>query len=350
MRSLFAILLFVLAACGESFVSPSVVTDFRVVAARVEVASDPSRANPSPGDDVEVTVLSIDRGAPEDPGVPSLTPPLLQWAFVPCVPAPTTLGPPICLEPIDPCAGCVATPPEDPLATPVIGFQTPPEDELDDANASSVVLQGIVCANGTPSEDAILRFLLGETDDLVPCEGPARVEGRPIEGRFVTIPIPIEDDPDDPNLNPELLSLVLDGGSWPRPYDAGVPRDAPSSGCAADLSEQEQMAQPRAGDDPSTINLAVTQESLQTYTVNEMELTEEIQVSWLADGGGYQTSFSFITAPATSVLTGWKPPTTVPDDGALVRFTFVIRDGRGGTDWAERGLCVLPPESATSPP
>jgi hypothetical protein len=81
-----------------------------------------------------------------------------------------------------------------------------------------------------------------------------------------------------------------------------------------------------------------------------MELTEEIQVSWLADGGGYETSFSFISEPANSVLTSWQPPAGVPDDGQLVRFTFVIRDGRGGTDWAERGLCILSPEAAASPP
>jgi len=79
----------------------------------------------------------------------------------------------------------------------------------------------------------------------------------------------------------------------------------------------------------------VTPESIQTFTVDDTEVSEEIQVSWLADGGGF---------------TNWKPPKSVPEDGQLVRLNFVIRDGRGGTDWTERGLCILPPAEAASPP
>ena len=353
MRATLVISLLVLVACSESFPPASAVTEFRVVAAKVEVEADRARANPSPEEQVEVSVLSIDRGVPEDPDVSALSPAPLQWRFVPCVPAPVTIGPPICLDAIEPCTGCAATPPDDPLATPVVGFEVPTAQELEDADARSVLLQGVVCANGTPSEDAIRRYLLGETEDLTPCEGPAQIDGRAIEGRFVTIQIPIEADPGDPNLNPELSGLLLDGRGWPPPYDAGVPRDAAGTGCAADLdglSVAEREAHPHAGDDPSTINLSVTRESIQTFTVDDTELTEEIQVSWLADGGGFEVSFSFISEPARSVLTSWKPPKSVPEDGQLVRLNFVVRDGRGGSDWTERGLCILPPAQAPSPP
>lgn len=347
-------LLCLVAACSESFLPPSAVTDFRVVGARVEVQGDPERANPSPGDAVQVSLLAIDEGVPSA-GVSgdALSPGLLQWAFVPCVPLPVTIGAPICGAPIEPCEGCVATPPEDPLATPIMQFTAPTREELDTAGASSVLLQGVVCSNGTPSEDAIIRFLMGETEDLDPCEGPPEIEGRLIEGRFVTIAIPIENDPSDPNLNPKILSIILDGRQWPPPYDQQVPRDAPSTGCAADLgdlTEAQRMALPRAGDDASTINLAVTEDSLQPFTIDDQQLTEEIQVSWLADGGGYATSFSFISDSPTSVLTSWQPPSSVPEDGSLVRFNFVTRDGRGGIDWSQRGLCVLPPEPSESPP
>jgi hypothetical protein len=335
-------------ACSESFAPPSAVTDLRVVGARVELQSDSERANPSPDDDLRVSILVIDQGAPPSdvPGVPTLTPPLLQWRFVPCIPLPTTIGPPICLSPIEPCDGCVGTPPEDALATPVLRFAAPSQEDLDEAEATSVLVQGVVCGNGTPSEDAILRFLMGESEDLMPCEGTPIIAERPVEGRFVSVQIPIETDPSDPNLNPELLNVLLDGGSWPPPYDRGVRRTAPRTGCAADLeglSEEEQMAHPRAGGQPSTIDLAVTQDSLQTFMVDDVEVTEQIQVSWLADGGGFQNAFSFIVAPASSVLTQWEPPSSAPDDGELVRFDFVIRDGRGGSDWVERGLCILPP-------
>jgi hypothetical protein len=350
MRNLALTLLLLIAACSESFAPASAVTEFRVVAAKVELPAEPERANPSPDDTVQVSLLPIDRGAPEsdDPGVPVFTPAPLTWALVPCIPLPVTIGVPICLNQIAPCDGCLGPPADDPLALPVVTFETPSAEELEAAEASSLLLQGVVCSNGVPSEDSIRAFLMGEGEDLAPCEeGDSTIEGVPVEGRFIAVSIPIENDPEDPNLNPELLSVSVDGfdgEDWPPPYDQGVPRDAPRTGCASDLSEAERAAQPRAGDDASSINLIVTQESLQTFTVGDTELTEEIQVSWLADGGGFERTFSFITAPGNAVLTQWKPSESVPEDGQLVRFNFVIRDGRGGTDWVERGLCILPAE------
>jgi hypothetical protein len=335
-----------LIACSESFLPASAVTDLRVVGARVDVEGAPGRANPSPGDDTQVSILVIDQGAPasEPPEEPALTPPLLTWSFVACVPTATRIGPPICGAPIEPCDGCTGPPSTDPLAFPVIGFQVPSEEALDAVEAREVILQGVVCSNGSPSQDAIFRFITGETDDLVPCEGPPIVAGRPIEGRFVTVQIPIERDAQNPNLNPEIAgdSIRLNGRPWPPPYEQGVPRDAPLTGCEADLDDEDRARHPVAGSAPLTINLSVTDDSLQPFTVDGVDLTEEIQVSWLADGGGFEVSFSFITDPARSILTQWRPFSSASEDGSLVRFTFVIRDGRGGTDWVERGLCVLP--------
>ena len=337
-------------ACSDSLPPASAVTDLRAVAARVDLPSMPGRANPSPNDDTEVSILVIDRGAPpsEDPAIPALTPPLLQWEFVPCIPAPTRFGTPVCQTPIQPCEGCAGAPPVDPRATPVLRFQVPSADALDAAQASSIIVQGAICADGPPAPlDAILRFVLGETDVLDPCEDPE------LEGRFITVELPIEDDPEDPNLNPEIASVTLDGRPWPPPYDQGVPRTAPRTGCAsdlADLTDEERMVHPTAGSASSTVNLFVTPDSLQPYTQNDEQLIEEIQVSWLADGGGFESSFSFITDPARSALISWLPPGDVPNDGLLARFTFVIRDGRGGTDYIERGLCILPPSPTRLPP
>jgi hypothetical protein len=349
MRSLLLGLLVLVAACSESFLPAWGVTDLRVTGARVEVAGQPERARPDPEDTVEISLLVVDQGAPEseDPDAPTLTPGLLQWSFVPCIPAPTLIGPPICQIPIQPCDGCRGTPPDPALAFPVIRFQVPSQAELDAAEADSVVVQGAICAGGPPAEDAILRFILGETDDLNPCEDPSN------EGRFVTVVVPIEPTPEDPNLNPELLSITLDGKSWPPPYDEGVPRDALREGCLADLdglTAEERAQHPVAGTASADIQLAVTSASLQSYMVGEMTRTEEIQVSWLTDGGELERTFSFITAPATSVLTRWRPFPEAPRDGLLVRLTFVIRDGRGGTDWLEKGLCVLPDDSDETPP
>ena len=341
-RALALIVLCFAIACSESFLPAWAVTDLRVVGGLVEVDGKPGRARPDPEDDIQVSFLVIDQGAPPSdfPEIPALTPPLLQWSFVACVPQPTLIGPPICRDLIQPCDGCVGTPPADAFAFPVLRFQVPSEAELESAQATGVVVQGAVCADGPPAEDAILRFILGETDDLHPCEDPNG------EGRFVSISIPIEVTPDDPNLNPEISTIVLNGRPWPPPYDQGVPRTAPRTGCKADLdglTEQERAAHPLAGSPASTIDLHVTPESLQPYMLGDMAVTEEMQVSWLTDGGDLERTFSFITDPARSVLTQWQPFADAPQDGWLVRFTFVIRDGRGGTDWVERGLCVLPP-------
>lgn len=337
-------------ACSESFPPASEVTDLRAVAARVDVETEPGRANPSPGETSVVSILVIDRGAPpsEDPGIPSLTPPPLQWDFLACIPAPTRIGAPVCQTPIEPCEGCNGTPPLDPLAFPVLRFEVPSADDLEEAEAESVVVQGAICAEGPPASfDAILRFARGETDALDPCEDP---EG---EGRFVTVEIPIEDDLADPNLNPMITTVTLDGSSWPPPYDQGVPRIAPISGCKPaldDLPEAQRMAHPTSGSPSSTIDLFVTPDSLQPYTRDGEERIEEVQVSWLADAGGFDASFSFITHPATSALVSWKPPSDAPEEGLLARFTFVIRDGRGGTHSVQRGLCILPPQPEQSPP
>jgi hypothetical protein len=347
MRLALMAMLCMLLACSESFPPASAVSEFRVVGAKVEVLGDEQRANPDPGDEVQVSLLAIDRGAlpSETPEVPALTPAPLQWALVPCVPLPVTLGPPICLDPIEGCDGCVGPPADEPLATPVARFPVPSEAALEALDASSVSLQGVVCSNGTPDPEAIRRFLEGESDDLVPCGEPAAVPDTPIQGRFVTVTIPIEDAPSDPNLNPELLNVLLDGASWPPPYDQAVPRAAARTGCASELeglTQEQRDAHPRAGDQPSSVDLYVTQESLQTFALGGQDFVEELQVSWLGDGGGFERTFSFITDPARSVLTQWQPSQSVAEDGELVRFNFVIRDGRGGVDWVERGLCILP--------
>jgi hypothetical protein len=229
----------------------------------------------------------------------------------------------------------------------------PSEEEIDAFDARGVLLQGVVCSNGTPSPEALLRFLSGETDDLVPCEGPPIDKREPIEGRVVTVQIPLERDPEDPNLNPGIANIWLNGSGWPPPYAQEVPRTAPRTGCKAELdmlTEDERAMHPVAGSAPSNINLSLTDGSLQSVTIDGIELTEEIQVSWLADGGGFEVSFSFITEPATSVLTMWQPSTEVPAGGRLVRFNFVLRDGRGGLDHVERGLCILPPPADELPP
>ncbi len=329
-------------ACSDSFAPPSAVTNLRVVGARIDVQGAPERANPSPGDDVQASILVIDQGP-----LPSLT-----WAFVACVPAATRIGVPICGTD-EPCDGCVGPQPGDELALPVIRFQVPSQEKLDAFEAREVLLLGVVCGEGSPSVEAIEGVISGETNDLMPCEDD---DGLPIEdgGRVVTVQIPIERDPENPNLNPEILNdILLNERAWPPPYADGVPRDEPLTGCKLNLdglSEADRAKHPVAGDPPLPIDLGVPADNLQSFTIDGIDSTEEMQVSWLADGGGFEVAFSFITQAPTLIRTRWQPFSNVDPEGRLVRFNFVVRDGRGGLDRVERGLCVLPAESAGSPP
>lgn len=360
MRLFGLILLCLSIACSEGFVPAWAVTNLRVVGALVEVDGKPGRARPDPGDEVQVTVLVIDQGAPpsEDPEIiPAFTPELLRWALFPCIPLATLIGPPICRTPIEPCDGCEGAPADDRLAFPVLRFPVPDQAALDAAEADSVLVQGAVCIHGVPSLDVIRRFLMGESDELEPCVQDPNAMPRPgdpePEGRFVAVQVPIETSPEDPNLNPEISTVNWAGGVWPPPYNETVPRDAPRKGCLTDLeglAEEDLAAHPIAGDSSSSINLIVTPQSLQPFMVEDLSLIEEMQVSWLTDGGELERTFSFITDPARSILTQWRPPPSVSEAGELVRFNFVIRDGRGGTSWVERGLCVRRAPFAESPP
>ena len=144
-RALGSILLCLMIACSESFAPPSAVIDLRVVGARIDVQGATARANPSPGDDLQASILVIDRGP-----LPPLT-----WAFVACVPTATRIGVPICGTSIPGCDGCVGPQPGDPLALPVIRFQVPSQEKLDADEAREVLLQGVVCGEGSPSAVAI---------------------------------------------------------------------------------------------------------------------------------------------------------------------------------------------------
>ncbi|MEM9731607.1 MAG: hypothetical protein AAF997_23735 [Myxococcota bacterium] len=333
--------------CSEGFESASLVENMRVVAARVDIDGKPGRANPDPGDTITVTNLVISPGSPLIEGEPTpLSPPPLQWSLLACIPEPSVLPVAICGTVLE-CDGCVATPPEDELALPIVRFTVPSEEELDEADATTLVLQGAICANGPPAgPEAIFRFFAGETDDLDPCEDPAN------EGRFITAQILIEQDPDDPNDNPVIEDVRINGEAWPPPFDQGVPRDFPSTGCRAVAGDDVVVI---GGGPAQNIELTATEDSFQPVTIDDETVIEEMQISWLADGGSFEFSFSFITDPARTALVQWVPPSFPSNEGTLVRFTFPMRDraspessagaNRGGVDWVQRGLCVVSPSS-----
>ena len=75
---------------------------------------------------------------------------------------------------------------------------------------------------------------------------------------------------------------------------------------------------------------------------------ESLQISQFTTAGKLKSQFSFVEATdenaTTTVDVIWDAPAAgeVPAAGAVVTFTFVVRDDRGGTDWTSRTLCVTP--------
>jgi hypothetical protein len=307
--------------CSESFEPPSLVQNLRPVAARVEVEGDPSRANPDPGDFIRVTQHIIDAGPK----------PEIEWRFVACVPAPSVITPPICGSVIEPCENCVNE--EEPRAEdPVIRFQVPGPEELGDE--TEVAVQGAICQGEIASQERLLELLFGRVEEINPCVDPKN------EGRLVSVRIPIEQY-ECPNQQPEIATVAIGGGDrW-----LDLPPQARTRRCLRHIQNFTQCIQSTMG--KASILLSVTPESLESLGESQ---SEEIQISWLADAGVFDRSFSFINDesgkvdknPFASVT--WGLPSDPPPGGRYVRFTFVIRDGRGGTDVDEHGFCVLSPE------
>lgn len=315
--------------CSESFEPPSLVQDLRPVAALVEVEGDPSRANPDPGDFIRVTQHIIDAGPK----------PEIEWRFVACVPAPSVITPPICGSVIEPCEGCVNE--EGPRAEdPVIRFQVPGPEEL--GEETEVVVQGAICQGEIASEERLLELLFGRVEEINPCADPEN------EGRLISVRIPIEQY-DPPNLQPEVASLAIGGGDrW-----LDLPDSYPRIGCRKEIEREVQCFAASLVSE-ARVRLSVTPESLQPFEDERGELVrEEIQISWLADAGQFERSFSFIDESSSTVdgnpfelVTWWLPELPKVGwrqrKGFYVRFNFVLRDGRGGTAWVEHGLCIVP--------
>jgi hypothetical protein len=71
---------------------------------------------------------------------------------------------------------------------------------------------------------------------------------------------------------------------------------------------------------------------------------ESLLISHFASGGDLERAFSPVQpeTPEIAADIAWTAPAVSDAEGELVRFWFVVRDLRGGSDFAERALCVVP--------
>jgi hypothetical protein len=284
--------------CAPAFDPPSLVTETRVVGARVEASGADNRASPAPGEGANVTWLVT---------APAATPPL-QWAFALCKPGlPSSLD---CGElPFATFTGAGAA--------PVIPITVPPADAL--GGASRLLLYGRICDDAAPAFD--------------PLTGHPACAGGAL-GTTATVAINLQTTA-DANHNPTAEgTFTFDGQPWPAGEDPCVngPRVA-------------------AGTEAHVIGLVAPGADRERYTaiVGDPPVAtpkrEALQISAFTTAGKLKTPYLFVEADDPRELTPLEVKWNAPDEPAVtvetaITFTFVVRDDRGGTAWTTRSACV----------
>lgn len=286
---------FLTLGCDEPLTAVELIDKTRIVAARVEVAGDPSRAAPLPGESVEVSFLVV---TPEPA-------PALAFSLRSCIALDSRSSATICgsdtlatASSLDPVAGA-----------PLIRFDAPAGATGDERLA----VHAAICPAGEslPSEDA--RTCSGGGETL-----------------FATVDFSM-DDGEHPNSNPAFTSVLLDGTELPAD-------SATTSDCALLTSV------PRGS--KHTLRVELDESSRDPLPAEDAAhvARENLLVSYFIDQGDLDHAFSSIpsTAPVAAGSAVWTAPASAGDAPRLARFVIVARDGRGGSDFVERRICVEP--------
>lgn len=278
-------------ACDDPLSAVEAIDKTRVVGAKVEVAGDPTRAAPLPGEDVVVRFVVVS----PDPA------PALAYELAACVAADSASDLATCAgEPLATAASLTPTP-----DAPSIAFVAPATATGDERLA----VLGAVCASGLPSEGA------GACED-----GSAPL--------LTTLDFSM-DDGDHPNTNPTLTSVTFDSDELGA--DTALASDcAELPGFVGGIKHRLTVTLDPSSRDPLTRE-------------NEVDPTREsLLVSYFVTRGDLDHAISAVGANDGSDSAGaiWSAP-DVPEP-ALARFVIVVRDGRGGSDFAERRICILP--------
>ena len=285
-----------LGGCGDPVKRVELIEEPRVLAARVEVSGDPERATPNPGESVQVRWLVA---------APAGDPPS-GFALRACSVAEHTRGALDCAS--APFASGVG---DAPSVNPAFAFEVPAE--LDAALNPRFAVLGSLCASGAGSSAGCV-----DGDELA-----------------VSLDLYLAG-ADTTNENPSIPAdaIAFDDVTW-------APGEPPNGACSGlglpeiSLSAGQHQIQISL---PDSVREALTQHSSADAP------REEIRLSHFASQGELERPFSAVlpSDPSVSTKLSWKPPKSVAPSGELVRFWFVVRDLRGGSDFTERALCLLP--------
>ncbi|AKF04880.1 hypothetical protein [Sandaracinus amylolyticus] len=301
-------------ACGPSLDPPSVVDRTRIVAARVSVVDAPEIAQPAPGDAIVIEWITIRPAGPEE----------IAATLVACAPLPGSTGAPACTP-----GTIVVLPPRAPSIEPLRTELVVPEGA-----GRELLITGAVCVGGgTPA--------LVDTGDVPECEGGP--EGERAELVVLNVPLATGE---AANRHPSIAdeAWTLAGDAWDPPS-----AEPPLDGCA-ELEIPQIDSSERAD---RTITITASDADRETYVAVEgdppanVDKREVLQISHFATAGRFERTFSAVDDTTTqdpAIEIDWALPEIdeVPESGLLVRFTAVVRDGRGGVDVSERVACVVP--------
>jgi len=285
--------------CDDSLKSVSLLSETRVLGARVEVEADPTRSSPKPG---EHAALRFFVAAPDGE-------PRFSYALSVCAVRLTNSGFP-------PCAGAPfasALQPESGRDDARLDFQIP--GELDLATTPHAFASGLICT------DSGLNF------DVHGAPACATGSGTEVAFEFEL------GGPDSNNGSPTFApdAFLLDGEPW---WEA-------EQGACDDGSSTRVTGKTR-----HTLSVDLAQSDFESLTPQtSLEPSREILLfSPFASGGKLAHGFLSLAAdsPLEQRQVNWDAPGAEADRPELIRFYFVVRDARGGEDFATRALCVVP--------
>ncbi|HET9929643.1 MAG TPA: hypothetical protein VFQ35_03105, partial [Polyangiaceae bacterium] len=200
---------------------------------------------------------------------------------------------------------------DSPSVNPAFVFDVPAE--LDAVETPRFALLGSVCANGVGS-----------------ATGCASGDELPVSLDLFFAAT------ETTNENPSIPgdAIALDDVTW-------SPGEPPTGACSGLGLPEVSLS---AGQHQIQISLPESvREALPQHSSADAP-REEIRFSHFASAGELERPFSAVLPGDASVTTklSWKPPKSVASSGELVRFWFVVRDLRGGSDFTERALCLRP--------
>jgi len=265
-----------------------------VLAARVSATADPARASIAPAEAMRVTWLVVGPTAP----------PLVSWAAAICVAPSGRVADPRC----EGIAAPSATGTADGSGEIAMSLTAPATAAIGEATELLVVAS--FCEGGAPALD------------------PARFEASCVGGgEALLASVRVRLAGAGPNQNPEIAADAVRFG------DAVVPPSnthAPGAPCTPGPAAPFAKA---GGGHAFVFRLRG----------DEREPNETMLLTSVVSAGELDRAFSSIE-PADpiprDVTIPWTAPGDVPDDGRLVEAFFVLRDGRGGSAFARRTVCV----------